>query len=194
MEAMDDLEFEWPEDNKMSSYYIPNRVETAEPPAPKPVPKLIRKTQPQGTTASSRVNNITDYAWKDEASHIKVFVALPGVRKEGVTVDFYDDRVDLVASGLPTGTHKLALRKLFDQINGSKCFFKVQESKDRVVLVLAKPDKEPYEDVKEWPQLHFGTSTEGCELEPWKGGRMTRQMQNAPPLPKMPEPAKRKGM
>ena len=42
--AADD--WEWPAEVQRSPYYVPNRVETKEPPAPDPQPKLIKRGAP----------------------------------------------------------------------------------------------------------------------------------------------------
>ena len=132
-----DEDWEWPEDNQVrSSYYIPNRVETSDTPAPPADPsgKLIKTKRQVEAGSSNRVTTIHDYAWNDEGRFIKVYIKLPGVTAANVVCDFGDDKVDMRVENLPTGTHVLALRRMFDRINGAASFFKLNQENRNTTL------------------------------------------------------------
>ena len=150
--APDDLDaWEWPEEAQRSTYYVPSRIATSEPPAPMPAPKLLRKTAAAAApSASGRVTSISDYAFSDEGAHVKVYLAVPGVVRERVTCEIREDQVDLRAEGTPTGTHVLALRRLYDRVYTPGSSFKVQEGHGRVVLLLCKMPAPDREEVKTW--------------------------------------------
>ena len=74
---------------------------------------------------------IRDYAWADDGAVVKVYVPLPGVRKDATTVEIRDDGVDL-RSTVAAAVYVLRLRKLFDRVYPSASSYKVPESKDKV--------------------------------------------------------------
>ena len=98
-----EADWEWPEETERSAYYIPNRVETAERPAPAPQPKLLKRAPVQAPDYAGRITQLKEFSWVDEGLYIKVYLSVPGVIKERVTCDIADDHVDLVATGTPTG-------------------------------------------------------------------------------------------
>lgn len=176
--AADD--WEWPEEGiQRSPYYAPNRIETKEPPAPNPQPKLIKRepkhapppgaasaaeasTAGAGVPPAPRQLQVSDYAWADDGLVVKVYLTLPGVQKQKVQCEFRDDGVDFCAEGMPDNTIRvLSLRRLYDQIHVPGCSYKVLESKGKVVLTLAKPPRRSsFDELKEWPTLHFGSGAD----------------------------------
>ena len=124
----------WPEDGCRSAYYAPSRIETSEPPAPPPQPRLIKRVAPSAADGSNRVVQVTDYSWVDEGLFVKVFVPVPGVTRESVSTSFEDTHIEMTVSGLPTGTYTLSLRRLFDRIYPPDSFAKARPPRS-----LARP-------------------------------------------------------
>jgi len=195
MEA--DFDMEWPEENQQrSAYYIPNRIETAEQPAPPPQPKLLKKTaaaaEAPSAAVQSRVTLITDMAWTDEGTYLKVYIPVPGVREDKVSVQFEADKVDLRADGTPTGTHKLELRRMYGILDPGNCQCRVQPDKNRITLILAKPPRaSQFDEVKYWPRLHLHGSSADVPITEWQGGRMTKAQEQLPQAPKIPDVSRR---
>ena len=87
----------------------------------------------------------------------QIYVPIPGVKKEAVTVQIGEDSVSVKAEGLPTGTYNLVIPRLFLPVQASVSQWKVQQSKSRVLLILAKlPPRDEYEGYKKWHFLHYG--------------------------------------
>lgn len=164
--------WEWPADGvpARSPYYAPNRIETKEPRAPDPQPKLLKTAAAPAPAsgsgaaeaaeaagaipAAAPTAHITDYAWADDGLDVRVYLTVPGVRKDRVTCAFRDEvhraractpplafrphiphptpptppqGVDFRAEGLPDGTTRLlTLRQLYDRIDAPECTCKVQ--------------------------------------------------------------------
>jgi len=106
--AADD--WEWPAEGvQRSPYYVPNRVETMEPPAPNPEPRLIKRgpvatgaaatedSASAGAPPAAKTLHITDYAWVDDGLVVKVYMTMPGVTKELASCEFRDEGVDFRA-------------------------------------------------------------------------------------------------
>lgn len=137
-------DWEWPKETvHRSPYYAPNRIESKEPPAPDPQPKLLKR-EPVGSVAAGgpgpaaavesaggippapRRVNISDYAWADDGLVVKVYLNVPGIRKQFVRCEFRDEGVDFCAEGLPDGVVRtLSLRRLYDHIHVPGCSYKV---------------------------------------------------------------------
>ena len=197
-------DWQWPEEGaQRSAYYAPNRVETQEPPAPKPEPKLLKRGSAApaasneaaavgsagGAAPAQRTVHISDYAWADDGLHVKVYLSVPCVRREAVQCEFRDDAVDFAAEGLPDGTRRvLALRRLYDHIHPPGCSCKVLESKGKVVLALAKPPRSTtFDAVKDWRTLTLACGAERIDVaDPFASHQQKSfdgMMAGLPPLP-----------
>ena len=71
---------------------------------------------------------VRNYSWSDDTDTIRVYVPIPGVVREGVTVQIGELSVDLRAQTPMYGLFTMALRKLFDKVDVSKSSFKVRAS------------------------------------------------------------------
>jgi len=186
-----EADWEWPEETGRSAYYIPNRVETGEQPAPTPQPKLLKKTAVKAPDYAGQVTQLKEFSWVDEGLYVKVYLSVPGVVKDKVTCDIADDHVELVATGTPTGTYKLSLRRLYDRIHVPKSFHKVQESKNRVILFLCKPPPaHAHDEVKEWTCLQF--NGESLPFQEFPSGRQKKTNDMSAMMPELPKETKRR--
>ncbi len=165
-------EWEWPAPptNKYeeSAYHaLPSRSVSKEPPAPKVTPKLLR-TAPTpssstdaavaaaATQPSRHVRTLADYAWADDGLAVKIYVSVPdGLTKEAVSCEFYTERLELRVEHEDGSASVLALRRLYDAIHPPNCACRVQPSKGRIILILAKVPLAAGERVRIWPTLHF---------------------------------------
>ena len=183
MSAAED-DWEWPAEPTLSPYYVQNRIVAGEAPAPPPAPKLLSRgpaTASAGASSSSPAPapppvTIRDYAWSDDGAVVKVYVPLPGVRKDATTVEIRDDGVDL-RSTVANAVYVLRLRKLFDRVYPSASSYKVLESKDKVVLTLAKRPvaHDDGESHRTWPTLHLGAGAEALSRMTFdEGGGLSR--------------------
>ena len=105
MSAVED-DWEWPAEPTLSPYYVQNRIVAGEAPAPPPAPKLLSRGPATASAAGASSSSpaptpppvtIRDYAWADDGAVVKVYVPLPGVRKDATTVEIRDDGVDLLS-------------------------------------------------------------------------------------------------
>ena len=141
------------------------------------------------TQEHERTVHISDYAWADDGLHVKVYLSVPGVRREAVQCEFRDDAVDFAAEGLPDGTRRvLALRRLYDHIHPPGCSCKVLESKGKVVLALAKPPRSTtFDAVKDWRTLTLACGAERIDVaDPFASHQQKSfdgMMAGLPPLP-----------
>ena len=183
MSAAED-DWEWPAEPTLSPYYVQNRVVAGEAPAPPPAPKLLSRgpatdaasSASAGASASAPPMTIRDYSWSDDGAVVKVYVPLPGVRKDATTVEIRDDGVDL-RSTVANAVYVLRLRKLFDRVYPSASSYKVLESKDKVVLTLAKRPvaHDDGESHRTWPTLHLGAGAEALSRMTFdEGGGLSR--------------------
>ena len=155
-------EWEWPAEPtdkyNWSTFKVPSRIDTHETPAPTPQPKLLRRTAPQNSEAQQAKTAIANYSWTDLGLQVKIYVPAPSVTKQDVTCDFAEQRVTLKIQSQNQPMRILDLQRLYDAIHPPTCSCKVQDGKERVVLVLAKaPRKSTFDPVREWPTLHFGS-------------------------------------
>ena len=157
-------DWEWPEEKPSGSGYY-NSAFGGVPPEPK---KLSAKPLVEEEDLSKQVTMVRNYSWSDDTNVVKVYVPVPGVVRDAVTVDIGEDRVDLSAqtpmfglftmganascvartcssthptrilTGLRPSALCAALRRLFDQVDVSKSSYKVLEKKEKVIISLAK--------------------------------------------------------
>ena len=190
--ASADDDWEWPDDNALSSPYYTSRPKAVPGEAPAPTPSPVKL--PTRVCAAARpaqapaVTLISDYAWCDDGPAISVYVTgLHGLRKDGVVAEFSDQAVSLRIQLPDRGLHVLELHKLFDRISAvaSKC--RVLEHKDKVILKLTKRvGREDADGVSyhvAWPRLHFGSSTAGAESIDIPRAPVSV----APPMPELPQ-------
>jgi hypothetical protein len=160
---MASADWEWPAETvQRSPYYAPSRIETKEPPAPDPQPKLLKRApiigpatagepvvaaaveQAGGIPPAPRRVNISDYAWADDGLVIKVYLNVPGIRRQFVRCEFRDEGVDFCAEGLPDGVVRtLSLRRLYDHIHAPGCSYKVRSTGTRACGPRPRPRHAP---------------------------------------------------
>ncbi len=93
---------------------------------------------------------ITQYAWADEDSNVKIYIDLDNVGelpKENIVLDFSKTSFSLLIIGYNGGNLKLAFSKTFDDME--EVYFKLKPSK--VILTLKKVSE------KKWPCINAGT-------------------------------------
>lgn len=174
LNAADD--WEWPEEKPSSSNYY-NSAFGGVPPDPKKlaaslvteeedpcaqpffllfVPRTFRSLAwCDGLRSAKRVTMVRNYSWSDDTDSIRVYVPVPGVVREQVTVDIGDDKVDLSAQTPSYGLFTMSLRRLFDKVDVAKSSFKVLEKKEKVIITLRKfpPPRygeDSYVEYKQW--------------------------------------------
>ena len=159
---MEDDDWAWPEEKPISSSYYNSATGGIAPP-PK---KLGSKPAEEDDDPSRRITQVRNYSWSDDTNYIRIYVPVPGVVREGVSVEFGEDFLKLHATTPAYGQFTMALTRLYDAVDVSKvkpphartgrstmhvaactdprphrlwqCFFKVLERKERVTLALAK--------------------------------------------------------
>ena len=132
--------------------------------------------------------------WSDDGSVVKVYVPIPGVVREQVTVDIREDALDLHAQTPLYGAFTMALRRIYARIDVSRSSFKVLEKKEKVIITLAKPESQRIAEggadgFKPWYRLHHDVTNNIDTVEEFESARMTRasNMNAAPQMPKLPE-------
>jgi HSP20 family molecular chaperone IbpA len=156
---MDD-EWEWPEEKPSGSGYY-NSAFNSKPPDPK---RLATKVITEEEDPSQRVTMVRNYAWSDDTDMVRIYVPIPGVVRDQVSIDIGEDRVDLRAQTPQYGAFTMALRRLFDTVDVSKSTFKVLERKEKVVIALAK-----------FPPPRFGEDSY-VNFKPWYANPATPRL------------------
>ncbi|KAL1521657.1 hypothetical protein AB1Y20_021314 [Prymnesium parvum] len=186
--------WEWPEEQSLSAYYVRNRVVPGEAPAPIPEPKKIPTRPPITDGAGQRDGTqVREYAWSDDLETVKVYVPVPGVLRDKTSVVFYDTSFEVVAETDGFGTHRMAIRKLFDQVDVPRCSYKVLERKEKIIITLRKIDPPGYGTDqwaahKKWHVLHYGGSGNAEAISGFEKEQMYRmtKMAAGPEMPKLP--------
>lgn len=191
-----DEEWTWPEERPVASKYY-NSALASQPPEPK---RLSTRPVADVDDVSHRTTMVRNYAWSDDTSAVKVYVPVPGVVRDQVTVDIRADAIDMHAQTQLYGAFTMALRRLYDAVDVQHSSYKVLEKKEKVVITLAKlPSQRPGEDgphsYRPWYRLHHDVTNNIDTVEDFEGARMARmsQMNAEPPgMPTMPTESKRR--
>ena len=190
MDLADD-EWVWPDERPSGSAYY-NSAFASKPPEPKKLSTTV--VAAESDDVSRRVTMVRNYAWSDDGSVVKVYVPIPGVVREQVTVDIREDALDLHAQTPLYGAFTMALRRIYAAIDVSRSSFKVLEKKEKVIITLAKPESQRIAEggadgFKPWYRLHHDVTNNIDTVEEFESARMTRasNMNAAPQMPKRPE-------
>ena len=190
--------WEWPEEKPSASNYYNSAFGGEAPPPKKLETKIVEETD----DPTKRVTQVRNYSWSDDTNAIRVYVPVPGVVREGVSVEIGEDGVDMRAATPEYGAFTMGLRRLFDKVDISKSSFKVVEKKEKVMIVLAKFPPPGYGDdayiyFKPWYKLHHG-GTERVNLDvldEYENGRLRRatsmNQASTPFIPNMPDTKRR---
>eukprot|EP00322_Chrysochromulina_rotalis_P021370 CAMPEP_0115860870 /NCGR_PEP_ID=MMETSP0287-20121206/17354_1 /TAXON_ID=412157 /ORGANISM="Chrysochromulina rotalis, Strain UIO044" /LENGTH=193 /DNA_ID=CAMNT_0003315215 /DNA_START=14 /DNA_END=595 /DNA_ORIENTATION=- len=187
---MDD-DWEWPEEKPITSSYYNSAVGGIAP-APK---KLATKVLEEEEDVSKRITMVRNYSWSDDTNYIRVYVPVPGVAREGVTVEIEEDSIRFHAQTPEYGQFTMALQRLYDKVDVSKSTYKVLERKEKVIIALAKfPPPgfgmDSYITFKPWYKLHHGTTDNIDVVDAFEQARLQRGARmneaNNPKMPSMP--------
>ena len=69
---------------------------------------------------SKRITMVRNYSWSDDTNYIRVYVPVPGVAREGVTVEIEEDSIRFHAQTPEYGQFTMALQRLYDKVDVSK--------------------------------------------------------------------------
>ena len=112
-------EWEWPEEKPIASNYYNSSVGGVPPP-----PKMLeKKVVTEDDDVSKRVTMVRNYSWSDDTNYIRVYVPIPGVVRDGVTVDIEEDAINFHATTPEYGHFTMALQRLFDKVDVSQVRF-----------------------------------------------------------------------
>ena len=194
--SLADEDWQWPEEKPSSStYYNTAFGGTAPPPR-----KLQSKVVDEDHVPSKRITQVRNYSWSDDTNAIRVYVPIPGLARDGVSVEICEESVDVRAATPLYGTFALALRRLFDKVDTSKSSFKVLEKKEKIIIVLAKFPPPGYGEsafvnFKPWHKLHHGGTNNIDVLDDFEKERLMRSttmnQASTPAVPKLQEPKRR---
>ena len=137
---------------------------------------------------SNRTTMIRNYTWSDDTDFIRVYVPVPGVKRERVEVLIGEDSIDFSASTDEYGAFTMALRRLYAKVDVGSSSFKVLEKKEKVIIALAKiPENEAY---KAWYLLHLNSTNNEIITESLEAERLQRvaRMNEAAKPPKVNVP------
>ena len=175
MASMLDEDWSWPEEKPSGSNYY-NSAMNSQPPEPKLLASapVVDEVDP-----SKRVTQVRNYSWSDDTNYVRVYIPVPGVRRDGVSVEIGEDSVSMVAVTPDYGKFTMALNRLFDTVQPSCSSFKVLERKEKVVIALAKvpPPKygeDSYVNFKQWYRLHHGGTNNIDVLDDFEDARLQR--------------------
>lgn len=111
-----DDDWEWPEEKPITSSYYTTALGGLPPP-----PKILDvKTVVEDDDVSKRITMVRNYSWSDDTNYVRVYVPIPGVVREGVTVDIDEEEIKLVAKTPEYGQFTMALQRLYDKVDVSK--------------------------------------------------------------------------
>ena len=192
--ATGDDEWQWPEEKPSASNYY-NSAFGGAPPEPKKLTAAIASE----IDPSQRTTMVRNYTWSDDTDFIRIYVPVPGVVRDGVSVQIGEDSVDLHAQTPEYGAFTMALRRLYDKVDLAKSSHKVLEKKEKVIIALAKfppPDfgTSSYINYKPWYVLHHNSTANIQLTESLEQERLQRaaRMNEPPKAPPMPTAAKRR--
>ena len=186
----DASEWDWPEEKPSASNYY-NSAFGGVPPEPKKLTSAAATEE----DPSRRVTMVRNYTWSDDTDYIRVYVPIPGVERDGVSVTIGADSVDFTAVTPLYGTFTMALRRLFDQVDVSKSTYKVLAKKEKVIIMLAKFPPAGYGTdshitYKSWLKLHLDSSNNADLGQTMEQDRLQKaaRMNEASKPPKITQP------
>jgi len=193
--AVMETDWEWPEEKPMQSGYYNSAFGGVAPP-----PKKLAAAPLEDEDPSKRTTQVRNYSWSDDTNVIKVYVPVPGVVRDGVSVDIGEDHISMRAVTPEFGSFTMTINRLYDTVDLCKSSHKVLERKEKVIITLAKYPppgygSDAYINFKPWYKLHHGGTNNIDMCEDLEQARLQRGVQMnaaAEKTPKVPEATRRR--